>query len=496
MTWSRNPTGSPLVMVANRLPVSDRSGTRRWSERAGSIARTLGLAAAARGGSWAGWSGVPGTPDAVASFDGLGLHPVALSAREVGDHYDGHCLETLAPLYHGWGEPRFRRPWREAYRIVNQRFAVAAARVAGPGAAVWVHDYHLQLVPGMLRALRPDLSIGFLLYSPFPWPGRFLQQPLRDEVLTGLLGADLIGFQHLGSARAFTELAREVYRLPGGEDTVRLGRRQVTIGTFPASVDANRIGRLAREPRVRERARAIRAALGDPGTVLLSAGAVDPAEGVHGRLEVYSRLLGEGRLDPRDTVLVHVGACGDESLDRYQGERDRIDRQVARINGTFARVGHPVIHHLHYELDLRELVALYLAADVLVATPLRHGTTLAAKEFVAARADGTGRLVLSEFTGAAADLPEANVVNPYDTEAVMAAILTAAASSRTPSTAMAAMRRRLVREDAARWVEGFLDAVAGARTVRRDGGTLPGETPAPYPVMHAPRARAPDLSMR
>ena len=457
-----------LVVAANWLPVGERHGARGWRERAGSAAPALRTAVAAHDGAWIGCATTGDPTEDLSLFEDVWLHPIPLSQREVADFHDGHCGSTLAPLYHDCGEPpQFRAHWRAAYREVNHRFAAAAARLAEPEGVVWVHDYHLQLVPGYLRRLRPDVSIGFFLHSPFPSTDRFLRQPMRSQIMSGVLGADLVGFQHGRSAKSFMELARDLSGLRCGEDTIHVGGRQVVVGTFPTSVDAAQIGRLAVDPDVRARAGAIRATLGEPRVILLSVGALDHAEGVERRLEAYAQLLAEDRLNPLDTVLVHVAACGDDDRTHDQRQRDRVDRQVAQINGTYSRVGHPVIHYLHHELDRSELVALYAAADILVATPLRHDMTLAAKEFVAAHADDTGRLVLSEFSGAVSDLPEALVVNPYDTEAVKDAILTAAGQCRTPSEAMHSMRCRLYRHDADQWAEGYLAALTGTKTARR-----------------------------
>ncbi len=201
----------------------------------------------------------------------------------------------------------------------------------------------------------------------------------------------------------------------------------------------------------------MRAALGEPSLVLLSIGSPDPADGVGRRLDAYAQLLDEGRLDPRRTVLIHVAASGDEQNMDPLADHDRIDRQVGQINGAYARLGRPVVHYLRRELAPAELIAVYLAADVMIATPLHHGPVLAAKEFVATRTADTGRLVVSEFTGAATDLPEADVVNPHDIDAVKTTILLTASQARTTSPQMAAMRQRLELRDVHAWADTFLD---------------------------------------
>jgi trehalose 6-phosphate synthase len=452
--------------MAHWLPAGIGDHGWGWRERAGSVARPLAAAVAARDGTWIGFSRTPGVPAHPAPFADLWLHPVALTQRDLDDYYHGHCAGTLNPLYHDCGEPpRFRQRWGEAYREINHRFAMNAAHLARRGATVWVHDYHLQLVPGYLRRVRPDLRIGFLLHVPFPPIERFWQQPMRTRMLHGLLGADLVGFQQVRSAANFLDLASEMTGLRRGEQILRADGRHVAVGAFPMSVDVAAIERLAADPGVRERARSLRESLGNPRTVLLSTGAVEHADGVERRLEAFAQLLAEGRLDPAETVLIHVTACGEEDFGP-RSERDRIDRQVAQINGMHSRVGHPVVHYVRHGVDQDELVALYTAADVMLALPLRQGMTLAAKEFVAARLNDTGRLVLSEFTGAVADLPEAVVVNPHDIEAVKNGICRAVNECQLPEKAIAATRRRLRDHDAARSVDGFLAALDAATAER------------------------------
>ncbi|GAA1776721.1 alpha,alpha-trehalose-phosphate synthase (UDP-forming) [Luedemannella helvata] len=450
--------GYELVVAADWLPVRNDGGQVTWRDRPGGIARALGQQVAARRGAWVGRDGGDGLAEG--PYEGLWLHPLRLDPDLADDYYHGHCVQTVAALAQGCGPVEFRAPWREAYRQVNRQFAATVARLAAPGGTVWIHDHHLQLVPAALRRARPDLRIGFFLHGLFPPVEAFLRQPLRRELLTGLLGADVVGFQQAHSARNFLDLARDLGGLRGGDTTVQVGARTVAVHTAPTSIDAGVIEGLATDPDVRERAAGIRASLGDPDVVLLSVGRPDPAEGVEGLLDAYDGLLASGRLDPARTVLVHLSTCGDEA-DTVQPERlARVHRKVAQINGEFARVGRPVVHDLCHELDRAELVAFYVAADVLLALPLRQGMTLTAKEYVAARAADTGQVVLSEFTGAAIDLPEALVVNPHDADAVADAVTVAARTSNQPGAGMRTMRDRVRRADLSTWADGFLAALA------------------------------------
>lgn len=461
--------GRDLVMVTNWLPV--RGDPPQWCDPAVGMTDPLHRVAAERGGAWVGSLAEPGRR--VSLLDDVWLHPVSVTPQQVANHYHGHCLATLAPLYLDAGEPvHFTQQFWRAYREVNRRIADEVAQIAETDATVWVHDYHLQLVPGYLRQQRPDLRIGFFLHTPFPPAERFARQPMRDEVLNGLLGADLIGFQHDRSARNLLQVAAEIGGLRHDGDAVTTGDRQVAVRVFPASVDTPRIEALVATTEMRTWAETIRATIGGPARVLLSVGGPDPADGVVRRLDAYAQLLADGRLDPADTVLIHLGDCTKEQDAALQREHEVIDRQVAQINGTFARLGHPVVHYARRALTPASLVAVYLAADLLLATPLHQGMTLAAKQYAAARTDDTGRIVLSEFTGAATDLPEADIVNPYDMTALKNTIAEATLATRRPNPAMRAMRQRVREQDVWAWAEKFL---ATLNTVAHKQPDLTGE---------------------
>ena len=318
--------------------------------------------------------------------------------------------------------PEFHRHWWQAYVKVNERFADAVAEVAAEGATVWVQDYQLQLVPAALRERRPDLRIGFFLHIPFPPTELFLQLPWRKRIIEGLLGADLVGFHTPGGARNFRALATRLAdadRPSGGE--LRYGGRTVKVGAFPISIDARALDELARTPEVQERAKAIRADLGDPEHVLLGVDRLDYTKGIDVRLRAFEELLDEGRAD--DTVMIQIATPSRERVEHYQRLRADVEQAVGRINGEYARVGHPVLHYLHQSLPREQLAAFFAAADVMLVTPLRDGMNLVAKEYVASRPDLGGVLVLSEFTGAAAELKDALLINPHDIDGLKAAIV-------------------------------------------------------------------------
>src|SRR3954462_1343661 len=407
-----------------RLP----DGTTTYQRSPGGLVTALEPLLRKRRGAWIGWPGITDGDEGPIEQDDMYLWPVPLSAAEIADYYEGFSNATLWPLYHDIiVKPIYHREWWDAYVTVNRRFAEAAAKVAAEGATVWVQDYQLQLVPKMLRMLRPDLTIGFFLHIPFPPVELFMQMPWRTEITEGLLGADLVGFHLPGGAQNFMILARRLVGANTSRATVgvrsrfgevNVGFRTVKVGAFPISIDSTALDQQARTRAIRQRAREIRNELGNPRKILLGVDRLDYTKGIDVRLHAFSELLDEGRLDPEGTVLVQRAPPSRERVESYKVMREDIERQVGHINGEYGEVGHPIVHYIHRPVPRDELIAFFVAADVMLVTPLRDGMNLVAKEYVACRSDLGGALVLSEFTGAAAELRQAYLANPHHLDGV------------------------------------------------------------------------------
>jgi trehalose 6-phosphate synthase len=455
---------SALVVVANRLPLDDNAapdGACEWRRSPGGLAGALHAILERTPATWVGWAGGTGPAPSLPDIGALRIRPVALSEPELRGYYEGFANATLWPLYHDAVQPPvFDRRWWETYRAVNRRFAEAAAEVAEPGAAVWVQDYHLQLVPRLLRDLRPDLLIGFFLHVPFPPPELFMQLPRRVDLLRGMLGADLVGFQRPQAAHNVAQLAMRLLGAVATDDRIDLDGRVVRTGAFPVSIDVREMRALATRPDVLRCAGQLRHDLGRPRHVLLSVDRLDYTKGIEHRLTAYGELLRDGLLTVADTVVVQVAVPSRERVDSYRALRDRIEGEVARINGEYGRVGRPAIHYVNQPFDRASLAALYLTADVMVVTPLRDGMNLVAKEYVAARENGSGALVLSEFAGAAAELTQAFLVNPHDVDGLKDTLLHAIRADPAELRArMAAMRAHLRSHDIVAWARGYLTAL-------------------------------------
>ncbi len=456
--------GGTYVVVANRLPVDEvltDSGQREWRRSPGGLVTALEPILSHHKGIWVGWAGSAGPAPPPFEVDGISLHPVALSALDLENYYEGASNATIWPLYHDAVEPpMFHRHWREAYRDVNRRFAEATDLVAPHGSVVWVQDYQLQLIPAMLRTRRPDLRIGFFLHIPFPPTELFMQLPQRDEIIHGLLGADLVGFQTPLGAQNFLHLAQHLAGAVRHGQRVEIDGRTVRAGSFPVSIDLAEMEDLVDSPDVLLRAQEIRAELGEPKTLILGVDRLDYTKGIQHRLAAYRELLAEERLAAPQTVLVQVATPSRERVEHYARLRENVEREVGGINGEFGRVGAPAVHYLHQSYSRRELAALYLAADVMTVTPLRDGMNLVAKEYVAARTDLGGALVLSEFAGAAGELHQAYMCNPHDINSIKDALMRAVQADRSEAAKrMGAMRRYLRSHGGRQWAADFLSAL-------------------------------------
>jgi trehalose 6-phosphate synthase len=452
-------------VVANRLPV-DRiempDGSTAWRRSPGGLVTALAPVMQGHHGAWIGWTGSP--DEKLDPFDDNGMHlvPVMLSAEDVQLYYEGFSNATLWPLYHDViVAPEFHREWWESYVAVNRRFAEAAAEAADDNADVWVHDYQLQLVPAMLRRLRPDVRIGFFLHIPFPPTELFAQMPWRRQILDGLMGADLVGFQRPGAASNFARLARNRMGLRTRGDRIHLpDDRIVRAKAFPISIDVNELEKLARQPETTARAAEMREEVGNPTHILLGVDRLDYTKGIRQRLRAFGELLDEKRISVDDAVFIQVATPSRERVEQYRVLRDEIELLVGRINGEHGRIGTPAINYLHTTYSRTEMAALLRAADVAVVTPLRDGMNLVAKEYVSTRYDDTGALVLSEFAGAADEFRQAFLVNPHDINGMKDTIVDAMnTDDRQLGRRMKAMRKHLAAHDVNLWAQTFLKAL-------------------------------------
>jgi trehalose 6-phosphate synthase len=410
------------VVFANRLPVVRTP--KGWRPASGGLVSALRPALETSGGAWIGWSGSKEEPPAHIGGMALDLHAVPLDSRVAAGYYHGFSNQTLWPLLHDLvHQPVIDRTWWEAYRRANELFAAAARRldaVSGARAVMWVHDYHLMLLPELLRRQGSKAPILYFLHTPFPAPELFARLPWRRELLRGLLGSDAVAFH--------TELYRENflracgYLLPEASvegDTVRLpdGRR-VPSTVHPISVDAAALTEMVGQALVKRQTARLREQFG-PRTMMLGVDRLDYTKGILQRLGALELLL-ERRSDLRGRItLVQIAEPSRNEEPRYRQIRLEVEQAVGRINGRFTEPGRAVpVRYMYRTMLLRQLVSYYVVADVALVTPLKDGMNLVAKEYAVCQAatNGSGVLVLSEFAGAFQELPAAVGCNPFDVE--------------------------------------------------------------------------------
>lgn len=462
-------TTTDVVIVSNRLPVHrvKRGRLSAWETSPGGLVSALKPIIRELSCTWVGWMG-ENNAEQLGPFehDGIRNWPVPLSAKEIKGFYEGFSNRILWPLYHdAIRAPEYRQAWWQPYVDVNRRFAEAAAEAVEPGGTVWIHDYHLQLVPAMLRTIMPDVRIGFFLHIPFPPQELFAQLPWRTEILEGLMGADVVGFQTRVGAQNFSQVARRFTGATGDNDSLQFDGRTIQIGCFPISVDVERFERLAASEEVLAMAAEFRKRLGSSRKIMLGLDRLDYTKGIDIRLQAFRQMLRSNRVSRDNCVLVQIAIPSREHVAEYKELKLNVERLVGEIDGEFGDIGRTPIQYLHRGVEQEELVALYLVADIMLITPLRDGMNLVAKEYVASRLDHTGVLVLSEFTGAAKELTSALLCNPHDISALVNRMERALTMPvKEQMIRMKSLRRVIKQHDVHHWADSFFHTLAYART--------------------------------
>ncbi len=460
-----------MIVVSCRLPATLRveRGAVRLTMSSRGLARAMRGPFERRGVRWVGWTGDHqehrGDVRAAveAELQRAKLAAVPVGAAEAKRFVEGFSNGVLWPLAHYLIDKvnlDAGREW-EVYRLVNARFADAAAAAAPRGATVWIHDHPLMMVPAMLRARRPDLRIGFFLHTPFPAHEVFRVLPWRGDLLRGLLGADLVGFQTRDHERHFAACVAQVLGAEGGPRSIAWGERRVRTGAFPMGVDVDRLARAARSEECAVRVHHLREQARGRA-IVLGVDRLDAGRGIPRTLQAVERFLETNPAMREMLCYVQVAVATREGVEGHVDYRRAIHDRVGRINGVFGGAAGAPVRFLHHDVGFDELVSLYRAADVMMATPPRDGMCAAAKEYCACRRDDSGVLVLSETSGAAAELSEALQINPYDTAAVAEALRAAIDMPHDEEVRrMRALREAVEANAVDRWAEGFLDALSG-----------------------------------
>lgn len=457
-----------VFIVANRLPVEFHVDGG-WRSSPGGLVSALESALQNLSAVWVGWRGSAVPADGCGPRPALPPRPaniayieVPISQREASYFYNGACNGAFWPLYHGAAiDPVFRDDEFEVYRQVNQRFTDCVADSAPAGALVWIHDYQLQLVPALLREARPDLRIGFFLHVPFPASAAFDTLPWKESVLSGLLGADVVGFQTNSSAERFIdEACLRLSAIRDGRGVLLRGladKRRVTVDVFPVGPDAERLSYLAATPAVRECAARIRVEFGAPERILLGVDRLDYTKGIDVRIRAVADLLKSDEFRRRDIQFVQVAMPSRGDLAEYRRLRATVEETLRAVNAELTALGLRPIHYIYETLQTEQVVALYVAADVMLVTSLSDGMNLVSKEFVACRNEGSGSLVLSMTAGAAVQLRDAWLVDASNVADLKRGIGDAIrAGADEARDRMGRLRQAVFDADARRWAESFL----------------------------------------
>jgi trehalose 6-phosphate synthase len=465
----RDAGGPPVVAVSNRLPVTPSEDG--WELSPGGLVTALRPVMATHSGVWVGWDGgIRGMPAELPEL-GVRLQPIGLSPAQVRRYYHGFANSTVWPLLHDAIEkPVFDRAWWQGYQDVNRSFATATARAIEetPGALCWIHDYHLMLVPRLVRERVPDQRIGFFLHVPWPSPDIFARLPWRQDILLGLLGADVVSFHTDGYRENFLRACAHLLggtgvRVEGSSITLP-DHRVVSAMTAPISIDVDEFTALAADPATERDIKEIGQQFADR-TLLIGMDRLDYTKGIIERVLAIEMLLERSPELRSKVAFLQVAVPSRDDVAEYRRLRSSLEGHIGRINGQFTEPGSEVpVHYLYRSLSQHQVAAYYAVAECLLVTPLIDGMNLVAKEYVTVQhaLGGSGSMVLSEFTGAAAELPEAVPCNPFDVEGLSYRIEQAL---RLPDAdrraALAAMAGRVRAHDVHRWVAGQIASIEG-----------------------------------
>ena len=467
------------IIVSNRLPVQARvvGGRVQLQRSSGGLVTGLegvhgpgkSLWVGCLGGTGAKTLGLSDDQHAELKDDGFVLVDVAEDLYEA--YYEGFSNDAIWPLFHYMSDRcHFSATTWEAYRKVNQAFADAIMEVVEDGDRIWVHDYQLMLLPDMLRRIKRDLKIGFFLHIPFPSAEVFRVLPWRRDILVGLLGADLVGFHTLEYMRHFSNAVARIMGLEPQMDTLVHGRRTVRLGAFPLGINVKEMHEVARSEAAEQELASLKTTF-EGRKLILGVDRLDYTKGIPGRLNAFAAFLERVPEWVGKVSLVQVSVPSRTNVREYQDLKAEIDGLVGMINGRFGLPGYVPIHYIFRNLDKAHLFALYRRADVALVTPIRDGLNLVCKEFVAAKGEEPGVLVLSEFAGSAAEMGEAILVNPWSEDSVVAGLIDALKLNEPDSvTMMSHLWDRLARHDNKAWSSSFLSSLDEITEVNRHSG--------------------------
>lgn len=452
------------IIVSNRLPVKivEHNGEYHLSPSEGGLATGLGSVYKKGDNIWIGWPGIDvpeeRQQEVTDKLAELNLIPVFLTPEEINLYYEGFSNEVLWPVFHYMVTyANFEQTYWDFYQTVNLKFMKTVTEHLNQGDTVWVHDYQLLLLPGLIREEQAHVTIGFFQHIPFPSYEIFRLIPWRDELVAGMFGADLLGFHTFDDVRHFLSAASRLTTVKVSDNVITYKDRQIVVESFPMGIDAKKFEELVTQPVVEEQIATLKETM-EGRQVILTIDRLDYSKGILQRLQAYELLL---QMHPEyvdKLSLYMIVVPSRDTVPQYKELRDQIDQLVGNINATYRTLNWLPVHYFYRPFSIEFLSALYYSADVCLVTPMRDGMNLVSKEYVASRINDTGVLILSEMAGASKELNDALIVNPNNIGDVMRAIVQALnMSPQEQRKRMSVMRGIVKKFDIHLWVKNFMD---------------------------------------
>lgn len=470
-----NERSQRIFIISNRLPVTVKNKGNQFTltPSVGGLATGLKSIFEQKNCTWIGWPGINVKTESdkatiTKELKQLRMVPVFLTNQEIKKSYEGFCNITIWPLFHYFSQyTDYNTDQWEMYQRVNQKFYKQLELIISDNDIIWVHDYHLMLIPEIIRKKFQKTSIGYFLHIPFPSFELFRTLPWRKEILKGILGADLIGFHTFDYARHFLSAVNHLLDIEYVANQLVYEQRIIKVDSFSLGIDYNTYAQGGSRQAARRIYKKHKSRLNDC-KIILSVDRLDYSKGIINRLRAYNLFLQHHPLHRKKVTLFLIVVPSRVKVPQYQKIKQEIDRTVGEINGNFNAIGWTPIHYFYRSFNFDNLAAFYQLADIALITPLRDGMNLVAKEYVASRQNKTGVLILSEMAGAAAELGEAVIINPNNTDDIIAGIITALEMpEKDQQQRISTMQKKLERYTNQYWAEDFLDRITDVKELQQ-----------------------------
>lgn len=455
-----------IIIIANRLPVKIEKKNNRLSvtKSEGGLSTGLGSLELSTEKHWIGWPGTYTDNDdekekITGKLKKFNYHPVFLSAEQIENYYEGYSNSIIWPLCHYFFSfVQYKPEFWEAYQEVNRQFCKAALPFIEEDDIVWIHDYHLMLLPKMVRENCPTVSIGYFHHIPFPPYELFRVLPEREELLNGLLGADLIGFHIHDYMRHFLSAIYRVLDLNCQLDEIYLSDRIVHVDAFPMGINYEQYHNAPLLPAIKKKVNNLKQKLGKQ-SIILSVDRLDYSKGILHRLNGFALFLKNHPEYHEKVSLMMIVVPSRSTVIKYANLKTEIDQLIGRINGLYSKPGWTPVYYFYRSFAFNELVAMYSLADIALVTPLRDGMNLVSKEYLATKSEeNPGVLILSEMAGAATELTDAIIINPNNPKEIEMAILQALIiDEKEKKERLQKMQKRISTQTVKKWADDFID---------------------------------------